>query len=78
VYIENKQIIYVYTSICEHTPQSSAEVTIGYSYISMHPLGLFRPVMGLFYLYICEQPTEIVASGRGKTVPPSKRAPEER
>jgi hypothetical protein len=36
----------------DHTPSSSAEVTKGYSYTSIHPVGLFRPVTGLLYLYV--------------------------
>jgi hypothetical protein len=36
----------------DHTPPSSAEVTKGYSYTSIHPLGLFRPVIGLLYLFL--------------------------
>jgi hypothetical protein len=31
----------------DHKPPSSAEVSKGYSYTSIHLLGLFRPVMGL-------------------------------
>jgi hypothetical protein len=35
----------------DHTPPSSAEVTKGYSYTFIHPLNLFRPVIGLLYLF---------------------------
>jgi hypothetical protein len=31
----------------DHQPTSSAEVTKGYSYNAIHPLGQFRPVTGL-------------------------------
>jgi hypothetical protein len=36
----------------DHPPPSSAEVMKGYSYTSIHPLGQFRPVTGLLYLFI--------------------------
>jgi hypothetical protein len=36
----------------DHSPPSSAEVKKGYSYTSIHPLGLFRPVTGQLYLYL--------------------------
>jgi hypothetical protein len=36
----------------DHPPPSSAEGTKGYSYTSNHPLGQFKPVMGLIYLCI--------------------------
>jgi hypothetical protein len=36
----------------DHPPSSSAEVTKEQSYISTHPLGQLRPVMGLLYLYL--------------------------
>jgi hypothetical protein len=36
----------------DHPPPSSSEVTKGYSYTSIHPLGQFRPVTGVFYLYL--------------------------
>jgi hypothetical protein len=35
----------------DHPPPSSAEVTKRYSYTSIHPLGQFRPVTGLLYLF---------------------------
>jgi hypothetical protein len=35
-----------------HTPPSSAEVTKGWRYTSIHPLGQFRPVTGLLYLLL--------------------------
>jgi hypothetical protein len=35
----------------DHPPSSSAEVTKVYSYTSIHPIGQFRPVTGLLYLY---------------------------
>jgi hypothetical protein len=35
-----------------HPPPSSAEVTKGQSYTSIHPLGQLRPVTGLLYLYL--------------------------
>jgi hypothetical protein len=35
----------------DHPSPSSAEVKKEYSYTSTHPLGHFRPVMGLLYLY---------------------------
>jgi hypothetical protein len=34
----------------DHPPPSSAEVTKGQSYTSIHPLGQFRPITGLLYL----------------------------
>jgi hypothetical protein len=34
----------------DYPPPSSAEVMKGESYISIKPLGQFRPVTGLFYL----------------------------
>jgi hypothetical protein len=33
-----------------HPPPSSAEVKKEYSYTSTHPLGHFRPVLGILYL----------------------------
>jgi hypothetical protein len=36
----------------DHPSPCSAEVTKGYSYTSIHPLGQFRPVTGLLYLYL--------------------------
>jgi hypothetical protein len=36
----------------DHPPPSSAEVEKGYSYTSIHPLGQFKPVMGVLYLFI--------------------------
>jgi hypothetical protein len=41
----------------DHPPPSGAEVTKGYSYISIHPLGQFRPVTGLLYLYLYTEAT---------------------
>jgi hypothetical protein len=35
----------------DHPPLSSAEVTKGYSYTSIHPLGQFRPVTGVLFVY---------------------------
>jgi hypothetical protein len=34
----------------DHPTPSSAEITKGYSYTSIHRLGQFKPVMGLLYL----------------------------
>jgi hypothetical protein len=36
----------------DHPPPSIAEVTKGYSYTAIHPLGQFRPVTGVLYLFI--------------------------
>jgi hypothetical protein len=36
----------------DHMPPSSAKVTKGWSYTSIHPLGLLRPVTWLLYLYL--------------------------
>jgi hypothetical protein len=36
----------------DHQPPSSAEVMKGWSYTYIHPLGQFRPVTGLLYLYL--------------------------
>jgi hypothetical protein len=44
----------------DHTPPSSAEVTKGYSYTSIHFLGLFRPVMGLLDLYLQLEPSTVI------------------
>jgi hypothetical protein len=39
----------------DHPPPSSTEVTKGYGYTSIHPLGQFRPVTELFTFYLIDK-----------------------